>query len=647
MSGAGSCGCGEAGCGCCEGIRALTPLPVHNRPGLGTLNVRIGTQGSFLATMKARLSSHVLEPAGTRPLSRLRVREDDGSIALLDGWACVADVLTFYQERIVNEGYLRTATEMRSLHGLAELVGYMPRPGVAASVFLAYTLDEKTPGQVVIPKGARSQAVPGPGELPQFFETSEDLTARAAWNRIGVRRTEPLWWSMGRIDDRPEYERELYLAGTATRLQPGDPLLIAVREDFAQDDEEIVDGWARPTAVRVMAIEPDVEARRTRIRIQSWVPETAAASPPPATPNLDSLRADAPTGAIAGEMLGLLDQLPAATADQATAAAGIAAVRAALQAQLGRVGGLPAERLRAWAGRVDETLATMAVSDQQAPLPAPRCSMEALVEKLVVAPSRPPASATHLQGSLEHRFEQAGDGGLAFLSQTSVDLAAQLGAGLKGCVADAEVPIRVYALRLRGNLFGHNALKQRETLLSSGTGSGTNINTTSAQRSVTREIGEWPIVSPGPDEQDFIRREQPDRLDLDGNHDGILPGSWLFVDMTGVPDHRPPVGAPPTVAVARSGRYAIGQILSAQPKISRADYGLTGPITRIRFESREGWIILATDKQLNDDSSLLKQPIADMDYETIRGATIWAVSEELALAESPITAAVCVERADQ
>ena len=32
----------------------------------------------------------------------------DFSIALLDAWAAVADVLTFYQERLANESYLRT-----------------------------------------------------------------------------------------------------------------------------------------------------------------------------------------------------------------------------------------------------------------------------------------------------------------------------------------------------------------------------------------------------------------------------------------------------------------------------------------------------------------------------------------------------------
>ena len=41
--------------------------------------------------------------------------DDDFTIALIDAWAVVSDVLTFYQERQANEHYLRTATERRSI----------------------------------------------------------------------------------------------------------------------------------------------------------------------------------------------------------------------------------------------------------------------------------------------------------------------------------------------------------------------------------------------------------------------------------------------------------------------------------------------------------------------------------------------------
>ena len=92
-------------CGCCEGVHPLTPAGTENLPGLSALAYRVGTHARFKATMQAAL-------ARFGNLARLTTREDDDpSIALLDVWATVADVLTFYQERIANEGYLRTATE--------------------------------------------------------------------------------------------------------------------------------------------------------------------------------------------------------------------------------------------------------------------------------------------------------------------------------------------------------------------------------------------------------------------------------------------------------------------------------------------------------------------------------------------------------
>src|SRR5262249_7398697 len=93
-------------CGCCAGIEAATPLVVENRPGLSAIAYRVGDHAQFKRTMLAALSRFDL-PA-LRPLT---TRADgDFSIALLDAWAVAADVLTFYQERIANECYLRTAT---------------------------------------------------------------------------------------------------------------------------------------------------------------------------------------------------------------------------------------------------------------------------------------------------------------------------------------------------------------------------------------------------------------------------------------------------------------------------------------------------------------------------------------------------------
>ncbi len=204
-------------CSCCEGVDTATPLSTANRPGLSQLSYLIGTHASFLETMKARLSS-----SDYSALVGLTTREaDDPSIALLDAWATIADVLTFYQERIANEGYLRTATERRSILELARLVGYRLRPGVASSVFLAYTIDENTEEETTIPAGSRAQSVPGPGELPQSFETSEELKARTRWNNLKPRMTQPQTFNKetGTLNGGPR----VYLKGINTNLQPDDP----------------------------------------------------------------------------------------------------------------------------------------------------------------------------------------------------------------------------------------------------------------------------------------------------------------------------------------------------------------------------------------------------------------------------------------
>src|SRR5262245_54133331 len=128
-------------CGCCEGISSETPASIGNRPGLQAIAYRIGTHSQFKDTMLARLSA-----SGQPALRRLSTREDDDfTIALLDAWATVGDVLTFYQERAANEAYLRTATERFSVLELARLIEYQLRPGVAASTFLAFAL-ETAPG---------------------------------------------------------------------------------------------------------------------------------------------------------------------------------------------------------------------------------------------------------------------------------------------------------------------------------------------------------------------------------------------------------------------------------------------------------------------------------------------------------------------
>src|SRR4029077_7821547 len=209
-----------ADCGCCAGTEIDTPGAKFNGPGLPAIAYRVGRHSDFKTTLLARLSSTDF-PA----LAALTTRgDDDYTIALCDAFATMADVLTFYQERIANESYLRTATERRSVLELARLIGYQLAPGVAAGTALAFTLDEAlgAPAQaaqpVTIPVGTRVQSLPAPGENAQNFETSVEIMGRVEWNAMAVQQSEAV--------NIEACLSEFYVAGADTQLQPGDAILI-------------------------------------------------------------------------------------------------------------------------------------------------------------------------------------------------------------------------------------------------------------------------------------------------------------------------------------------------------------------------------------------------------------------------------------
>ena len=258
-------------CGCCEGIKPLTPASIENLPGLSALVYRVGTHGSFKATMKAALPS---EPA----LAGLTTRDDDDpAIALLDGWATVLDVLSFYQERIANEGYLRTATERRSILEMARSIGYELRPGVAAGTYLAFTLETApgSPATARIPIGAKAQSTPAQDETPQVFETIEEIEAHAAWNEIEPRQTEPNPPKLG--------HKTLYLKGTSTNLKPGDALLVIGDERLKDPGSENWD-FRRVAAVTPVPL-TDPEASYTIVKLNeglgSFIPPVQPAAKNP------------------------------------------------------------------------------------------------------------------------------------------------------------------------------------------------------------------------------------------------------------------------------------------------------------------------------------------------------------------------------
>ncbi len=219
-----TCGCcgliGPVGaCGCPAEGGAST------RPGLPAIPYRVGTHSSFLLAMQAALDHQAALGAFTTRDAA------DPVIGLLDAWATVLDVVTFYQERIANEGFLRTATELKSVYQLAAEIGYVPSPGVATTTFLAFEVEsgKGAPASVPIDAGVKVQSLPGPGEKPQTFETVEAITARPEWNSLRARQIDPM--RMPRSGDQT-----VYLSGVGTGLKQGDHVLVVWKNGVAQAD---------------------------------------------------------------------------------------------------------------------------------------------------------------------------------------------------------------------------------------------------------------------------------------------------------------------------------------------------------------------------------------------------------------------------
>jgi hypothetical protein len=276
----------------CDGIQVITPRPVYNRPGLDALKYRIGTHSSFFESLLARISTLTAEELAELSLSvnqRVQQRrnrkakspsktehplrdwlttreKNDPAIAMLDAWSVVADVLTFYQERIANEGFLRTAQERRSIQELARLTGYRLRPGVSSTVYLAFEVEDtnttipfgnaapstQSSTPILIPKGTAVKSTPAPGtnEEPQTFETSRDLLARQEWNAMRPRQSKPQLIVAATL---PRLER-LYLNGIGLRLAANDVLAF------------LVDDSVSPTFFQVQEVTELPSAKTTVVR---------------------------------------------------------------------------------------------------------------------------------------------------------------------------------------------------------------------------------------------------------------------------------------------------------------------------------------------------------------------------------------------
>lgn len=724
-------------CGCCEGIEKLTPLPTANRPGLDALVYRVGTHATFLETTKARLTDLSLEVPLQRgsdetrtiyPLRSLATRTaNDPAIALLDAWATVADVLTFYQERIANEGYLRTATERRSILELARLVGYTLRPGVAASVYLAFTLEDGY--DVEIPAGTRAQSLPALGELPQSFETSEPLRARAAWNQLEARLTRPQLMTF----DNAATKSTLYFQGTTINVSPNDRLLLILSDSLNQN-----------VLRKIEAVDVQTAADRTQVSLQQAgdAQERADAASIDAVRqiverylNLDAFGVSSES-AMTRRVVETLHALQTSLTPGTTPESIAALLRATYVPQLRRehataiegnytrlepwVGGLVAELENIAGVRGDATGAGPMRSGATGQQPQALGGLGVLIEPLLTPPSLQPANRQRLERSAEQTFAPQADVG----PQLLVTLNPRLETTLYRAWANSEVSLpspfqSAEVLRVQAAPFGHNApLKPiyddqgrlvgseewplggtvtiSVQLFSSQTDTGVEIaaprrrnsqalisirqDTTTQSALVLLEDQEVAlngstvrIVETGNSGMGsftfhFVELQREIRLEssaessrvmvtIDNDPDRLItPGQTLRYSTNGrkvmisygqafhiqdespapVPEHLRNVLAldaqydqvvPKSwVVIERSDKSApiIGQVVKTQT-VSKAEYGLAGKVTQLTLD--RPWL----------------EP-TDVSLSVLRGTTVFAQSESLALAEEPIEESIRGDR---
>jgi hypothetical protein len=553
---------------------------------------------------------------------------NDPSVALLDAWATVADVLTFYQERIANEGYLRTATERRSIIELARLIGYRLRPGVSSSVYLAFTAADGFNG--IVPVGTRAQSIPGTGEKPQFFETYEDLPARDVWNNLKPRLTRPQIITngndspVGKIPFAPGFDARtrdtLYFKGISTNLKAGDALLIVTGTEAGQQVQRFITQVnAQPEKNRTEVVLREDTPALLIPNSGDWVSNALANLQTDLNPFIQEASTNFPESDLASEAAAILQQLLNNVPSAATATiASATEVSQMVQAVVPQVQALHEmavnrnfTRLEPW---LADLIAVLNFLVQKLPsldfytdspgigvilthtgasqAPKNLARLSGILDSLAKPPSLQPRNAIQLKRSVESVFSPQSDIAPRLIATLRPAVAPLLyPAWEKVAPAPSSGAAQVYALRVKTAPFGNNAPLQAKV---PGGGSAVTYQEWTFANST-------PVTSPPSTPTDLADRSV---LYLESTNDKIVPGSWVVIqrsDSSATPPQ-------PIFAMVKSVQT-----------VSRADYLMSAKVTQLTLSQH--WL----DGVSNND------PIT-----VLRKTTVWAQAEPLDLAEEPL-----------
>jgi hypothetical protein len=198
----------------------VQPQIIFNSPGLDSIDYRVGDYLAFRQALLRSLPGEV-ELTAWRPSA-----QGDLAVQMMEWWAYLADILTFYNERIANQDYLRTADLPESVQRLIRVLGYRPRPGIGARGTLAALLTG--PKAITLPQGFQIQSKPGPGKEPQIFELGAPTLIQPADAFAAVPTPDPALFGV---------DGSVLLAGTVSSVKAGEEVLL-LRKDWAGTTED-------------------------------------------------------------------------------------------------------------------------------------------------------------------------------------------------------------------------------------------------------------------------------------------------------------------------------------------------------------------------------------------------------------------------
>lgn len=124
----------------------------------------------------ASIRQSLLDDAATRLPEWVNRDPNDFAMVLIEEFAYLGDILSYYTDRLADEAYLPTARNRGSILNIADMLSYRPDQGQPSTVTLTIGVVPGS-GRVFVPAGTKFSTVPLADDLTSivFFETDTDL----------------------------------------------------------------------------------------------------------------------------------------------------------------------------------------------------------------------------------------------------------------------------------------------------------------------------------------------------------------------------------------------------------------------------------------------------------------------------------------